>query len=300
MFVVRPAPVNIKKAAAQAQEPEWRLIHRLADARLEPLQQEFLESVERAKGRVAVSELADALQARDLVKAQAIVGVQDFGMDAVKVQNILQGLVAAVGTSVAARMERQFKVSLTFDVLNPRAVSFVTQHTGELIRQVSDETIAAVKDIVQRAFEQGGHPYQQAKMIQGHIGLTERQSRAVENLKARQLEAGITQERADWQAERYAGRLLRDRAELIGRTETISAANAGQQESWQQAVDAGLIDPDEFEMEWITTPDDRACQECLDLDGERAPIGGVFPGGLTGPPAHPGCRCAAGLSRRRD
>lgn len=299
MFAFRPAPVNIKKAAAQAQEPEWRLIHRLADARLEPLQQEFLESVERAKGKVAISELADALQARDLAKAQAIVGAQDFGMDAVKVQNILQGLVAAVGTSVAARMERQFKVSLTFDVLNPRAVAFVTQHTGELIKQVSDETVAAVKDIVQRAFEVGGHPYQQAKTIQGHIGLTERQSRAVVNLKARQLEAGVTQERADWQAERYAGRLLRDRAELIGRTETINAASQGQRETWREMADAGVLDPDEWEREWITTPGDRTCIPCLEMDGKRAPIFGTYENGSDGPTLHPACRCSEGL-RRRD
>lgn len=87
------------------------------------------------------------------------------------------------------------------------------------------------------------------------------------------------------------------RADTIARTETMTASNAGQRETWDQAVDAGVLTGDE-RQEWIVTPDDRLCPICEGLDGETAALGESFNvdgDELDGPPAHPNCRCTTGL-----
>jgi len=42
---------------------------------------------------------------------------------------------------------------------------------------------------------------------------------------------------------------------------------------------------------WWTSEDERVCPICSPLHGVKRKIGGIFPGGLDAPPAHPRCRC---------
>jgi Phage Mu protein F like protein. len=104
----------------------------------------------------------------------------------------------------------------------------------------------------------------------------------------------------DAQAEKYADRLLSSRAEAIARTETIAASNEGQRELWLQAVDQGLLTGTE-QREWIASP--KSCEACEEMDGETVGLTEEFqlPDGdsVIGPPAHPNCTCAVGLSDKR-
>lgn len=101
--------------------------------------------------------------------------------------------------------------------------------------------------------------------------------------------------------------LSKDRAELIGATETTRAAAAG--EGWfvdqfNPAVDAA----EKLVPVWITAADERTCYICaplhntlpLDLEkygvAEGTPVRGTISGWDAlygdGPPAHPRCRCS--------
>jgi len=205
-----------------------------------------------------------------------------------------------VGKATARRLGEKLKAELRFDLLNPRAVEFINQHTGELITQITEESRQAIRAIIRQAFEEGGHPYEQARKIRNYIGLTERQMRAVDNYWRRLAEDGTRPlKQVNEMADNYAKRLLRRRAELIARTETMAASNYGVRECWSQAVEEGLLDPNEVEREWIYTPDERACERCEEMDGKRAPINGTYEGGIVGPPLHPACRCCEGIARRR-
>ena len=42
---------------------------------------------------------------------------------------------------------------------------------------------------------------------------------------------------------------------------------------------------------WDTQADDRVCPICKPLEGATALLDEVFSNGLSGPPAHPNCRC---------
>lgn len=69
--------------------------------------------------------------------------------------------------------------------------------------------------------------------------------------------------------------------ETIARTETIKAAVGAYE---KQLEESGLVE----EVEWVTADDDRVCDECQSLDGQRFPIGqGPRPGSI-----HPRCRCS--------
>lgn len=73
------------------------------------------------------------------------------------------------------------------------------------------------------------------------------------------------------------------RAERIVLTET---ANAMMITEISTAYEYGIK-----EIIWRTSFDDRVCETCLPLEGQRVFIGKSFPDGIYHPPAHPMCRC---------
>src|SRR5207244_4083170 len=103
--------------------------------------------------------------------------------------------------------------------------------------------------------------------------------------------------RIDKLVDNYADRLLRERAETVARTLTIDASAEGQNALWRQAVDEGLLDPQAWLIEFIASEDERTCPICLELDGQRRPLDGTYPGGQGPPAVHSRCRCSEGLVR---
>jgi SPP1 gp7 family putative phage head morphogenesis protein len=81
---------------------------------------------------------------------------------------------------------------------------------------------------------------------------------------------------------------IRNRAELIVRTEATNAYNAHAHDGLVEAV---AEDPD-FLMRWDAANDSRLCPLCRELDGKTAPVDGDFGRGVKHPPLHPNCRCA--------
>jgi SPP1 gp7 family putative phage head morphogenesis protein len=151
---------------------------------------------------------------------------------------------------------------MAFDVSDPRAVQWAHDHAAELAEGISETTRQAIRDAIEEAVAGDG------------------------------IDAAYdTIEEAVGDA---------DRAEMIARTETMTAANEGQREGWDQAVEEGLLTGDE-KREWIATGDEGVCDECDALDGEVTDLDGQYPGdGGDGPPLHPNCRCTEGIVELRD
>lgn len=74
------------------------------------------------------------------------------------------------------------------------------------------------------------------------------------------------------------------RAELIAQTE-VTRANAQARLAVADEVDAVRA------VYWQTARDERVCPICRPLDRTKRGRNGLFPGGFSGPPAHPRCRC---------
>lgn len=221
--------------------------------------------------------------------------------------------------------------AMSFTLLNPSAVSFLQGYTFSLITALTQQARETIQEIITVGYRDGITPQQQARQIRQFIGLTAAQYRAVQRYR-QLLESGdpgdlrdtltralrdarydasvqraaaqnarLTRQQIDRLVTRYAERQLKYRAEVIARTETIRAANAGQIEAWRQAQQQGLLSST-ARMKWIYTKDERTCTICpqiAEMNPGGVPIGGAFqsPVGLVRlpPDPHPSCRCSLGL-----
>jgi hypothetical protein len=97
---------------------------------------------------------------------------------------------------------------------------------------------------------------------------------------------------------------------LTGKKPTSEQMREGTQRGWRDAVERGNIDPRMVAQEWsaaIGEANVRTCDDCLKMNGDRAPLGQPFPKAVElklddrlGPPSHPACRCMLVLVPLRD
>ena len=212
-------------------------------------------------------------------------------------------------------------VTASFDLTNQNSIAALQAYTFNLITGLTAESKEAIRQVIVRAFQEGGSPAEQARMIRDVIGLTPTQEKAIANyrsaleggstselqdalsrslrdgrydpslLSAMQSGVSLSQDKIDAMVGRYSQRFLAYRATAIARTETIRASMVGQDALWQQAVENGHL-PDNVLRRWVTSLDNRACPVCRDLDGETAELGEEFLPDIERPPAHPSCRCS--------
>ncbi len=252
--------------------------------------------------------------------------------DAQGVKETLQASYLAGAESARQMVPKAIGLQARFDLTNPRALIFLQNYDFGLIREVTNETRLAIRDVVFEGFNRGLAPREQARSIRDMIGLTRKQSRAVVNFRAqlegqegrgtpahlRRLDAierrqalrqvregGMTAQQITDLVESYRQRLVNLRATTIARTETIRASSQGQDDLWSQMQADGLLNSNETRRKWIVTKDDRLCPICAAIPGmnpKGAPVGGTFQtpvGPVSGPPAHPTCRCATSLMIER-
>lgn len=144
--------------------------------------------------------------------------------------------------------------NLAFNVDSPEAIAWARAHAGELAKGISDTTREDIADAVAEALEGEG----------------------IDSAYDAILAAVGDDARAD----------------MIARTEIMDASNEGLAQSWDQAVEAGLLSGNELKV-WIATS--GCCSDCEELDGEEVPMKEDFSCG-DDPPLHPNCRCTMGLS----
>lgn len=303
----------------------------------------FQQMVETVKSQIPLSALEAALEKTPsaimnvldvenrMLKASQGAGIPPKAIsfyDAVQ-RTFRDGAQAEMESLQRVRVQKaNVGTSMTFDLLNPEAVRWITTYSFNLIREVSTETRMAVQEVVNQAFRQGGHPRTQARAIRNFIGLTRRQIQAVENFR-RLLESGnpqlmeealgralrdkrfdstvmrtiqqrakLPQKQIDTMVERYYERALKHRAETIAISETLRASHAGQQEIWRQAREQGLL-RSETKRRWIVAA--GACDICVEIP--KLNLNGVGleepfrtpDGAIQSPPVHPRCKCSVVL-----
>jgi hypothetical protein len=321
--------------------PERNAIIEAADSMRTRVSTALLRTVEAVKDAISLKDLAEKLQVADLNGVLQILDLDKRFQAAAKgagLQPNETSFLEAIKDTWAAGARAELDslntvpvrkaadtigLALSFDLLNPDAIAFLSTYVMELIKQVSDETRRAIADVVMNAFQYGGHPYEQARTIRNMIGLTQQQSQAVANFRRMleneplaaltrdlrdhrfaatlqqvgRMKGQLSKEQIDKMAQRYYDRYLKYRAEMIARTETIRASAMGQMETWRQAIAQGLL-PQNMKRKWTVTYDDRLCKSCRSipkLNPEGRGMDEQFMsdiGAVDGPPLHPHCRCA--------
>lgn len=215
-----------------------------------------------------------------------------------------------------------------------RLVTGIVNDQRSLIRGVLQEGIAIGRNPRQSALDLVGRVGQTGQRTGGVVGLTAQQGQFVANARA-QLASGdpelmaeyFSRQRRDKRldgivkraiaagkpvspadidriAGRYADRLLALRGEVIARTESITAMNAGREEGFRQQIVAGGLDPQNVRCTWSATGDDRTRHSHQAINGQKRAFGEpfetpsgalmLFPGdtSLGAPPEETiGCRC---------
>ncbi len=304
--------------------------------RMEPrIKQAFLDAVAAVKNKVPLERLSKAIESGDVNQVMAILSLdknfagalEGVGLRAgvASVRDAVQATFAAAAKTAIGQLPKSVGVDLSFNLMNPESVKAINSYTFDLIQQVTADTKSAIQQVLQRAFTEGGHPYEQAREIRSVIGLTANQERAVQNYRAA-LEGGTSSDlrsaldralrdgrydktvlraindnaplkadKIDAMVERYRQRYIDYRAKNIARTESIRASNSGQRELWRQAREQGLLKSN-AKRRWETSGDDRTCDVCDGLDGETAGFDEEFAPGIMEPPdPHPSCRCSVSL-----
>jgi SPP1 gp7 family putative phage head morphogenesis protein len=117
-------------------------------------------------------------------------------------------------------------------------------------------------------------------MLANNLGDLTKATEDMKNLIKREMLTGIEKSETTLQIMRRirdAADLGTQRATVIARTEVMKAVNQGSKARYEEAG---------IKSEWLTTHDERLCDECAGYDGKLSP---EETDGL--PPAHPNCRC---------
>ncbi len=204
-----------------------------------------------------------------------------------------------------ARRRDQLERSLTNRIVRADLDDFTTgigpltaetlarNQIGDLVVELSKQNKAKLRQALVHLFADGPtddvlHGLSRA------AGLTSRQLTAVQNLRRRLIQDGAPSSIAVTRSREYAGRLMRRRARLIARTESVRFTSA--------IVEARAIEVGGLVKQWVSARDGEVESICISLDnGSKVEPKGVFVGEITigRPPAHPGCRCVLELSRNK-
>jgi len=215
-----------------------------------------------------------------------------------------------------------------FDVLAPqvleRVQTMATRALGQFRRDIQD----SIRAEAERGLLAGEGPRETARRIRSAVGLAPNQSEAVANFKAA-LEGGprasvyadvlkfelrdrrfdgpikaalknktrLSASQIERMTDRYRDRMLAFHAETIARTTALDAYKLGQELAFEQAADAGLLEPERLVKRWVTTLDGRERDAHREMDGVEVPYNDpwIVPG--EGLQMYPGentynCRCA--------
>ena len=232
------------------------------------------------------------------------------------------------GREAAAYISETAGTVIAFDVSNLRAVNYLRQNRFRLIREFTRAQIAATREALVAGAAEGLNPIAMARRFRESIGLTEHQTRIVNNYRGK-LEAGnlsslqnklrdkrfdrsvvraanagevLSPAQIEKMTGRYRDRMLSFRAKTIARTEALRAVNSGTKELFDQAMDNGTIQQSEVLRTWHTASDERVRSTHSSINqvtnGPNVPFiteaGNVlmFPGDPTAPPEETiQCRC---------
>jgi len=283
------------RISKQVDRRTLRALEALARRMEAPLRDGFLAAVRSARSQATLQVLEQAMRAID---PAAAIREATGGLEFRQMRDTLADIVEASGVKATAALGAVTgEVLGSFDVTNPHAIQYARTEVGSMIRDITETTMEGIQAVIGNAIEVGVPPRVAAVQIRSMIGLTEQQTNWAMNYENRLLDVGAVD--IDTKVQRYADRLLRQRALTISRSESLRAVNAGQQAAWNSAVDQGLL-PADVEQQWIASH--NACKQiCFPMDGQTAPLNGVFTTGdgrrIKKPPeTHPSCRCTIALS----
>lgn len=223
---------------------------------------------------------------------------------------VLEKTLERGGNAESVRFRQQAEKSLiekqegevvpSFNLRSLFAQEWLSAHGAQLVTNVVDGTSIGIRQAVFEGFTKGRDIRKTARVIRPSLGLTKKGTQAVMNFFDGQLRSGVDVDTAVHRSVAYSEKLLNKRALTIAQTETVTAANEGQRQMWNQFQKANLLDAEQ-QREWIASVGRRTCTICWGLDGQKTGIDEPWISEEVGPVmnpgigAHAGCRCTQAL-----
>ena len=180
-----------------------------------------------------------------------------------------RGTELALVSGASHRLD-ELKVGISFDLANPRAVTYLEQNAALKVTQINEHTRKVMARIVTQGTEEGWSYNKTAKAITN---------------KFSEFSIGKPQKH------------IRSRAHLVAVTESAQAYEEGNKQAVKMVTEQGLL----MEKMWQTVGDDLVTEECDANQGAGwIAYEEVFPSGDESPPRFPGCRCTALYRRKPD
>lgn len=235
------------------------------------MQKEIIAAFKAMSNQIDYRALMEAFAAGNIDAAIQVLNAADLPADLEIARQTMREAIVIVGEAAAKELGEFLGLQIAFDLTNPEAVAFLEGVGAEMVTSVSDETIAALRELLRQAYEDGMTSREVAKLIEDHVGLTERDVKQRRRLIAEMRDAGLSEAEINAEIDKWTKAKIRYRAQVIADNELIGAGNHGQRRLWDQAIGDGLIDKTTM-RQWIVTPDDRLCVLCAPM---AEPVVGV-------------------------
>jgi len=259
-------------------DPETRISSLIRSGQAK-ITEEFFAALLLVRNSIDLDELATLLEAGRFDEAFRVVGraAGRLGVSWADVYTVS-------GSSTGDWLTREVgEVVISFDQTHERAVRIMRENQLRLVREFTEQQRLATNQAIVRGITDGVNPREMARAFRDSIGLTQNQERWVANYERalrdldrgaleralrdrrfdrtvqRAIEEGrpLTRGQINKMVKRYRERAIKYRSEVIARTESLKATHAGVREMYDQAIDAGQLDPQQLVRIWNTAGDDR-------------------------------------------
>jgi len=307
---------------------QWMELNQLLDAAEPRIRRRFLQLLAQSRDMVTIEEIATLVEAGQYLEAMSVMENVAPGL-----HNSLVEVYAQAGLNAALFITETAKTPVEFTLLSDEAVNTLRTHRMRLVREITQQTQAAMVETAQAAIAEGAHPYETARRIKNGLGLTQHQAQSVNNYRSllergsksalqrelrdrrfdRTVERAIrerrplTSEQVNRMVARYEQRMIQHRAKTIALTESQSMLHEGEEEMFEQAVREKKIQRKQVLRTWRTAGDMRVRDSHAPMNGQQRFMGDLFvtgagryvrwPGDVNAPASERiNCRCV--LQRR--
>lgn len=297
----------------------WQRVHRRALDLTPEQARTFLKAVDTLKAEFTGREV-ETLIAQNDIEGVVRLALSDqnlaraFADFRARMQLTTRDAVAYFGKDIPG--VRPVGVSILFDTVNPDVIEAVKKLDSQVMNTLSTDIRQTVRQAIIQGIEAGAGPRTTARALRDVLGLAPNQLDAVENfrkalegdpdagspltraLRDRRFDAtvergGLSSDQVDTMTAAYQRRMVAFNAETNARTATLDSLKLGQQLSWQDAMDKGVI-PEGYVLmkQWKGVMDDRERDEHIDMEGETVPFDDFYSNGemIPGESTY-NCRC---------
>ena len=202
-------------------------------------------------------------------------------------------------------------VTGTFNPGDPEAARLMQAASLNLIRNLTNQQRRATRRALARGLRQGLGTADLAELVRNSIGLDENRQRQLEifedalrGMRAEDMEQPeatrppvLSDKQIRQRVKRKADQLLRHRAEVIARTESLRITAQARENALRQSIRAVGQSEQLVGVEWIAVDDSRTRDRHRERNGARRRLGDAFAPGIykpgDGPPEESlNCRCS--------